>query len=38
LLIWHVFRSGALLICCQSLKESCVLFFERAIVLSPSSP
>jgi hypothetical protein len=38
LLILHVFRSGVLLISCQSLKESRVLFFERAIVLSPSSP
>ena len=38
LLILHVLRSGALLICFRSVQESCVLFFERAIVLSPSSP
>jgi hypothetical protein len=38
LLILHVFRSGGLLSCSQSLNERCVLFFERAIVLSPSSP
>jgi hypothetical protein len=38
LLISHVFRSCVLFTCPHSRKNSCVLFFERPIVLSPSSP
>jgi hypothetical protein len=38
LLILHVFRSSTLFICTHSRKSSCVLFFERPIVLSPCSP